>query len=96
MSAVPAMEVVLKYAQTPLEATRVPARLVIPAAVYAQVGIDSRLHQIFMHISKDTNECIAINGGCSQWCTNTNGSFVCSCETGYSLDTNNLTCGGKL
>ncbi|ESP00656.1 hypothetical protein LOTGIDRAFT_112161, partial [Lottia gigantea] len=40
-----------------------------------------------------TTECIDINecetpGTCSQLCTNTKGSFKCSCEEGYMLDEN--------
>ena len=31
----------------------------------------------------DTNECILNNGGCSQICVNTIGSYNCSCNTGY-------------
>ena len=36
------------------------------------------------------------NGGCEQVCTNTNGSFSCSCGSGYSLDSNMLNCSGKI
>ena len=45
----------------------------------------------------DINECLLVNnGGCSQTCTNTNGSFVCSCQNGFVLDSDNLTCQGKV
>ena len=44
----------------------------------------------------DINECLMNNGGCSQNCTNTNGSFMCSCLTGYSLSIDNATCRGML
>ena len=43
----------------------------------------------------DINECSANNGECSQTCSNTNGSFVCSCMIGYTLSADNLTCNGK-
>ena len=33
----------------------------------------------------DIDECIANNGGCEQICTNTIGSFTCSCTDGYKL-----------
>ena len=36
----------------------------------------------------DVNECLIDNGGCDQNCTNTNGSFQCSCSTGYNLCSN--------
>ena len=35
---------------------------------------------------KDINECDHNNGGCEQLCTNTNGSFQCSCYSGFSGD----------
>ena len=35
----------------------------------------------------DINECTSQNGGCQQICTNTNGSFQCSCYSGFSGDT---------
>ena len=44
---------------------------------------------------KDTNECNEYNGGCAQNCSNTVGSYVCSCRTGYTLDTDNHACNGE-
>ena len=44
----------------------------------------------------DTNECSENNGGCEETCTNTLGSYVCSCQaTGYSLDNDKHNCSGK-
>ena len=43
----------------------------------------------------DINECATNNGNCSQICTNRNGSFICSCTSGYALNSNNRTCSGK-
>ena len=46
--------------------------------------------------SPDVNECVAArNGGCNQTCTNTLGSFECSCDIGYILDTNRRSCNGN-
>ena len=45
--------------------------------------------------SIDINECNTGNGGCEHNCTNTIGSFTCSCDTGYQLDENGLNCSGK-
>lgn len=43
----------------------------------------------------DVDECSVSNGGCSQICTNTMGSFFCECEVGYEL-VNETECGGEL
>ena len=49
-----------------------------------------------------TNDCSTNNGGCSQICTNTPGSFMCSCTDGYALGDDNKIChsaelsGGKI
>ena len=40
------------------------------------------------------NECATNNGGCAQTCTNNVGSFVCSCQSGYTLARNGLACNG--
>lgn len=33
-----------------------------------------------MWLVSDINECALDNGGCSEMCENTNGSFFCACE----------------
>ena len=43
----------------------------------------------------DIDECIANNGGCEQTCTNTIGSFTCSCTDGYKLILEKV-CAGKI
>ena len=44
----------------------------------------------------DINECSENNGGCKDTCTNTMGSYVCSCPaTGYLLDNDKHNCSGK-
>lgn len=40
----------------------------------------------------DVNECNTNNGGCSQTCSNTQGGFTCSCNTGYQLAADGKTC----
>ena len=47
-----------------------------------------------MYVS-DINECEKKNGGCSDQCTNTIGSFICSCPKGFRLKIDYLTCEGK-
>ena len=41
------------------------------------------------------NECATNNGGCAHTCTDTVGSFVCSCRTGFVLASNGLGCNGE-
>ena len=43
----------------------------------------------------DIDECATNNGGCAQICTNTNPSFVCSCDMRHILAADNLTCEGN-
>jgi hypothetical protein len=40
----------------------------------------------------DVDECATANGGCAQTCTNTAGSYNCSCGSGYTLDANGHGC----
>ena len=59
--------------------------------------IENLFHQLLtiVFLDKDLNECETENGGCAQICTNTHGSFECSCITGYNLAADNLGCDGK-
>ncbi len=41
------------------------------------------------------DECVQDTDGCVQTCTNNNGSFLCSCGTGYTLANDGLGCDGK-
>ncbi|CAH3124980.1 unnamed protein product, partial [Porites lobata] len=43
----------------------------------------------------DKDECALANGGCQHTCTNTYGSYKCSCYSGYQLKPDGLTCQGK-
>ncbi|XP_043647692.1 uncharacterized protein LOC122616340 isoform X2 [Drosophila teissieri] len=40
----------------------------------------------------DIDECQTKNGGCSHRCSNSEGSFKCSCPPGYELDADQKTC----
>lgn len=55
----------------------------------------SLLIHTITYIHADINECSTNNGGCNQDCHNTPGSFYCSCNTGYSLNSNGYSCNGK-
>ncbi|CAH3149970.1 unnamed protein product, partial [Porites evermanni] len=43
----------------------------------------------------DKDECTLANGGCQHTCTNTDGSYKCSCYSGYQLKPDGLTCQDK-
>ena len=36
------------------------------------------------------------NGGCSHNCINLDGTYICSCPTGYELDSTRKNCVGKI
>ncbi|EGG19290.1 hypothetical protein DFA_02077 [Cavenderia fasciculata] len=40
----------------------------------------------------DVNECLTLNGGCNQTCTNTQGGRTCSCGAGYTTSDGGVTC----
>lgn len=42
----------------------------------------------------DINECSVNNGGCDHSCTNVPGSYSCSCNSGYTLNSNQHGCTG--
>ena len=42
----------------------------------------------------EINECATKNGGCQHTCTNTAGSFTCTCDDGFEL-VNSFGCSGK-
>ena len=46
--------------------------------------------------TSDINECSTNNGGCAHTCTNSVGSYACSCNIGFALDADNHGCIGKL
>ena len=64
----------------------------------------SIITNIYMHMCSfmcttshhtDIDECTQGVRGCNQYCTNTNGSYVCSCYVGYQISSDNRTCVGK-
>ena len=69
-------------------------QLIIPVVMVrlATTGLFSIYHCILL----DFDECESKNGGCNQTCSNTDGSFECSCITGYILAANNSNCNGKI
>ena len=67
----------------------------VPSVDSSIATCDIRQQQSYFCIVSDINECDKDNGGCSQICNNTAGSFECKCRTGYDLDANGLTCNGN-
>ena len=62
--------------------------------ITAQVSISTASFCISVLLI-DVNECITNNGGCEQLCHNTIGSYYCSCNSSYTLNTDNHMCDGK-
>ena len=48
----------------------------------------------FVHISKDVDECVGGSHNCSHICENTQGSYTCSCHSGYQITSDGLNCEG--
>ena len=54
------------------------------------------LHSLSLNVSiSDINECLLNISGCSQNCTNTIGSYNCSCYSGYQFDADLMSCNGR-
>ena len=47
------------------------------------------------HYVLDIDECDSGISNCGQICNNTVGNFECSCDQGYELDNDSVTCLGK-
>ena len=43
----------------------------------------------------DINECTEGTAGCAHKCNNTIGSYICSCDQGYRLESDGRICNGK-
>ena len=49
-----------------------------------------------LHYFIDIDECTKHISGCTQSCSNTEGSYMCSCYTGFTLNSNGKTCNGEI
>ena len=56
----------------------------------------STLNCLHLYKHLDTNECLTNNGGCHHNCHNSVGSYSCSCNNSYRLNSNGYTCEGRL
>lgn len=52
-------------------------------------------YQLPIFFCADNNECLEANGGCSQICSYTVGSFECKCYNGFQLGGDGRSCLGK-
>ena len=76
----------------------------IMTTIHAQVTKNTHAQKIFSagpYISHalailDVDECAEDTDTCAQACTNTNGSYTCSCDPGYRLASDNRHCDGML
>ena len=86
------METVVKFAPILLVATTVAVRL-----DFIILQLMKRIVQVYSKFSfidfyyLDVNECVDDNGGCSQLCINTVGSYYCECNIGYHFIDNSTT-----
>ena len=53
------------------------------------------LGSLSLSLSLDVNECNTGAHNCTQKCTNTDGGFKCSCNKGYRLANDDVTCSGN-
>jgi hypothetical protein len=89
-----------KYAIILLVRLHVPATLdtdfqmVILAMVNLLSNYRLMITDIEVNISVDIDECTEGTSGCSHICSNTEGSYICSCQSGYRLDNDNHGCRG--
>ena len=63
--------------------------------ITAQVLLIVAFFSIMLTIITDINECTSYNGGCNQTCSNTPGSYSCSCNSGYVLNIDEHNCTGQ-
>ena len=63
-----------------------------PAMVRQSMLSPPLKHSVFF---PDINECTGVNN-CQQICTNTAGSYTCSCGIGFLLSENGHTCNGTM
>jgi hypothetical protein len=59
---------------------------------FCRVGSGSNVLPVNGTLCTDINECSSQNGYCAQICTNTIGSYTCSCRAGFTLSANQRDC----
>ena len=100
MSVVLTMEGVVRYVPTVSAPSSAPVMQGSFWIVIAGIAMVNTLHfSLLCHLKSysdtDVNECNTGNGGCGQSCFNFDGSFMCFCNAGFVLASDNLNCNGK-
>ena len=87
------------FSQNTLKRKKKSLFLSSQSSSYSNLKIPSDCRSNLLYIryfTSDINECLVNNGGCSHGCTNLDATFICTCPTGYELDSTNLNCVGKI
>lgn len=64
------------------------------SSMYWHVAIGSHCVVYIIHINAAIDECAEGTNNCEQLCSDTGTAFVCSCTSGFTLDSNQATCTG--
>ena len=89
-----------RYAATLMALSFVVAILVIHwmpmefTALVLQNNYVLSLLTTFFFFFEDIDECVLGHDNCAQVCINTDGSFLCYCDQGFRLDTDQISCNG--
>lgn len=98
---------VVKTAQIPLDLTVVAVLLVTDSVLIGTTALVLYFTCVFLltvssprctisySLCIDIDECTEGIDGCNQTCTNTIGSYACSCRSGYHLANDGRRCNGK-
>lgn len=80
-----------------MTATKLPTSMLGATERAKDLSLNYYYFHQFRNISHcvDINECRINNGGCSQDCINSKGSFYCTCSDQYVLGDDGKTCTGK-
>ena len=54
-----------------------------------------KVQSLLCYTHLDENECLTGDDFCAQNCSNTVGSYTCTCNTGYTLNSDGYTCNGN-
>ena len=57
--------------------------------------MESFIDKLVVQLLLDIDECAELMDDCVHICQNTNGSYICDCRNGYSLDSDGFKCNGK-